>query len=258
MILKTFIYTIFLSASISLSSQIIETDNFSTVLEHCDENTLLVCDVDNTLIESSQHLGSVSWKDYMLIKAENSGYTKKESEELQEKFWNFLQPFLRVHLVEDEIKDIVLQAKKKGTLVLAITERKVQEFCDTKKQLRSVHLAFSSFGKKKSENSLFYKKGILFSKSNKKGESLISFLQTIQKQPTKIVFIDDSSMNVYEVHSLLEKNTIPCVAIRYAKTDSQTGNFSPFIADLQWYALPKYLSNDDAFRLLKQKLKKET
>ena len=261
MFLKKLLSLIFLSTTIYLSSEIVESDDFSVVMEHCEEDTLLVCDLDNTLIESSQHLGSISWKDYILFKSENCGHTKKESEEMQAKFWQFIQPFLRARLVEDSIQNTLVELKKKGVSVLAITERHPEEFAHTKKQLNSVNLKMSSFGKKRSisvNEPALYSKGILFCGNNKKTQSLISFLKTLKKAPKKIVYIDDLAFNIVEVNNFFKNEDTPCVAIRYAKTDERCDNFSPFVSDLQWYVLPKYLSDEDAYKMLNQKLADKT
>ena len=42
-------------------SQIIETKKMSTILNHIDDNTLVVFDVDNTLIEPKSLIGGVAW-----------------------------------------------------------------------------------------------------------------------------------------------------------------------------------------------------
>ena len=70
---------------------IFESGRLEDITAHVGEDTWVFLDVDNTLIESSQHLGSAQWRNHIRKKADAAGYRNEEQELVLDKFWFFVQ-----------------------------------------------------------------------------------------------------------------------------------------------------------------------
>ena len=57
---------------------IFETDRFENILSYVDAHTLVVVDIDNTLIHSKTMLGSAQWYYDLVNQSIQKGYTKEE------------------------------------------------------------------------------------------------------------------------------------------------------------------------------------
>ena len=65
----------FLCSFLEAKSLIKETNDFAHVLTYLEEDTLFVFDLDNTLIETAQHLGSDQWVSHQLDYLMKQGLT---------------------------------------------------------------------------------------------------------------------------------------------------------------------------------------
>ncbi len=79
--IERFLYGCFL-APLPLLSTILESDRIADLQIHSDRETLVFCDIDNTLFESAMHMGSIQWSRYMTKKAEKAGYSAEEADEI--------------------------------------------------------------------------------------------------------------------------------------------------------------------------------
>lgn len=98
--------------SASLGATTLETGTFHQLLEYADVDTLFCIDVDNTLIESSQHLGSAQWRNHVRSKIRGAGYPEAELDDILEHFWCFVQPYVVARLVEPGVPAVLDQLKQ--------------------------------------------------------------------------------------------------------------------------------------------------
>src|ERR1700730_17206948 len=79
-----------------LIGKIIETDLFEEVINHLSPNTIVFCDLDNTLIEASQQFGSVQWGDNYRRKLIDSGESSEKAEEIVHNLWLKMLPIIEM------------------------------------------------------------------------------------------------------------------------------------------------------------------
>src|SRR6267154_3359893 len=100
-----------------------ESNQIEDVLPNVKTETWVLIDVDNTLIASSMHLGSVQWRGHIRNKAQNAGYSASESEAILDQFWLFVQPFISVGLVDPGTLTLLQNLQESKTPVFALTAR---------------------------------------------------------------------------------------------------------------------------------------
>jgi len=230
-----------------------ESDRMEDILSHVDVETWVLIDIDNTLIESSMHLGSVQWRTHISEKAGDAGYNALESEAILDKFWLFVQPFIPVRLVDPNAPAVIQNLQNLKIPVLALTARDSFELEHTQRQIDSVKVFFSSGFPEKillpAAYPALHERGVIYCGENSKGAALVAFFQATSQIPKKVVFVDDKWEQVQKLEIELEKLNIDFVGVRFSRADERVKAFDPAIADLQWSLLPKIVTDDEALEL---------
>lgn len=224
-----------------LSADILEMEHLRDIRCHIDPETIVVFDIDNTLLEAEDHLGSVAWGDFIARELESKGISKEEAQEVVSIFWRTVQPHIQVKAVDGEAGQIIHEMQDQKVKVMCLTARMPQELLCTLKQLDAIGVNIQETAPvADSAEMIFnrkalYSNGILFATPfNKKSEVFISFLK-INKLPYKrVIFVDDKQSHVLDLQEALEREGIDCVAIRFAGADNRVKQFDPVAAELQW------------------------
>lgn len=213
-------------------------------------NTLILFDIDDTLIDAPYMLASKAWRSY-IVKA-----TKEIDPDLN---WHdilsyHLARYYPVHPVETLTSQYVHDLQSKGHVLCGLTSRERQLWYDmpqkgidvlTVHQLRSVHVDFHNQRLENVYPDLSrdpeYFHGIFFCNLEPKGNFLSHLLQSASERPVKILFIDDKRSQVESVDTALQELGIPHECYLYTATDEKVKAFNPLIANIQLYAF--YQSN---------------
>ena len=227
-----------------------ETNQMSDILSHVDSETWVIFDVDNTLIESSLHLGSAQWRGHIRKKALDLGYTDAESEKILDNFWKFVQPLIPVRLVDKKTESIIKQLKEDGVVTLALTAREPDEVEHTERQLEEVNISFSNDVVKENlflstSHPGLLKNNVVYCGENTKSEAVLAFFKELGLLPKKVVFVDDKWDQIYDVEKALSILGVENICIRFGGADERVSSFSSEIADLQWGFLPKIVSDEE-------------
>jgi FMN phosphatase YigB (HAD superfamily) len=246
--------------NLDAKSHLKETNDITHVAEYLEEHTLFVFDLDNTLIETAQHLGSDQWFSYQLESHLAQGLSIEETLEQILPKLSYVYNKTDLRLVDPCIPDLLKRMKQKHVHMIGLTKRDPKFAKRTIEQLESVHIDFSqtahfkeSFVFDELKGSL-YQNGVIFIAENgDKGPHMEAFLKRLSKMPKKIVMIDDKLSHVESVSRAVEKLNIPFVGIRYGAADERVKNFDPEVADLQWNFLHKIISDEEALHLMELK-----
>lgn len=228
-----------------------ESDKLEDILPYIEEDTWVLIDVDNTLIESTMHLGSAQWRPHLRQKVRDAGWQGSQEEMVIDRFWLFVQPFIPVRPVDPETSFLVSTLQESGVPVYALTARDFVETFHTREQLNSVGIDLSSqmfpeaIFLHASGLSLF-DKGVIYSGDNSKFEALNALFEEMGQSPKKVIFVDDKWDQVEKMESKLEKMGIEYVGIRFSRADSRVASFDPMIADFQFSLLPYLISDEEA------------
>lgn len=200
-----------------------------------DKDTLVVFDIDNTLIRQNSLIGTHQWGDHIRDSAIKKGISPSKAAEMQHAAFASVQPYVQVVKVEDDI-DIVLKHLQKNRIShFALTARVPELKNVTFKQLQSLNLQFEkSFPEQKNKAVVkdFYYKGLIFSGSTPKGEILKTIMQNSQRQYKKVIFIDDRKYNLDSIESSLQDDPIELITLRYGGADLFVKSFNPDLANV--------------------------
>lgn len=248
------------STLVAAEHLIVETNTFSDVKKYLEDDVLIILDIDNTLIEPTQGLGSDQWA-WSRVKALSAkGVPEPEAFAQTMEEWREIHARTGVRSLESMTPEIIQDLQAKGYPMMALTTRAPEDAAITSRELHEVgiDLARTSVLDHSLELSLKrkaqFKEGILFiSLDNKKGVALKEFLNKIGYHPKKLIFVDDKLSHIKDVEAACDSLDINYVGIRYAAADEHVKAFDPQIAELQRFFLHHILSDEDAALLKKEK-----
>src|SRR5687768_551444 len=212
------------------------------IMPHVDRDTLVVFDIDNTLIEPTQTLGSDQWFYHLMqkVKAEEKLDDERAIDRAME-IWNAVQLDTQVRAVESDTPALIRELQRKEVATFALTARTLDSAEVTKKQLRSIGVDFAARPIHRGDldfalaSPARFTGGILFvGEKNAKGDVLLAFLAKVGLRPKRVLFIDDKEKNVASVERSLSTAQIPHVVFRYGAADSRVARFRPDVADMQY------------------------
>jgi hypothetical protein len=208
------------------------------ILPHVEPGVLVVFDIDNTVVEPVQTLGSDQWFYHLMQRV-------KEEEKLDDEhaidrameIWNAVQKDTEVRAVESDTPALIRDLQKGGIDVIALTARTLDSAEITKAQLRSIGVDFGG--------------AIVFAGEKQgKGDVLVTFMKKTGRKPKRVLFIDDKEKNVESVDRSLTAASIPHLVFRYGAADERVAKFRADVADMQYRWWRHILSDDAAQDLL--------
>lgn len=236
-----------------------ESPAMALVEQLASDDTLVVFDLDNTLIEPVQTLGSDQWYYHLVAQLQAQGRDETQAHAEANAIWNRVQLATAVRPVEADTPDRVARLQARGLRVMALTARTQDVSSLTARQLESVGytLAKSAFGRDElvldADAGEIYREGVLYvGEHASKGQALLAFLAKVGVTPARVVFVDDKEKHARSVDATLTAAGIPVVAIRYGAADARVRAFDPAVADLQYKAWSRLLSDEEARELLGQ------
>ncbi len=243
----------------SAAALVTETNDLAHAFTYLEEDTLYVFDLDNTLIESAQHLGSDQWFSHHFDHCiKNEGLNPDEALAKVLPAFIEVQKRTEMRLVDPAIPDLLYQMQKKNVSMIGLTKRDPRLSDRTIEQIAPLHIDFSKTAHVNEElifeelDGTMLKKGIIFvGQRIEKGPALMAYLKKLKKMPKRIVVIDDKLGNIENISKTIEPLGINFIGIRYGGADERVKSFNPKIAELQWEHFHKILSDEQALHLLK-------
>jgi Protein of unknown function (DUF2608) len=235
-----------------LQAEIIEADSIHDIRHHIDPETLVIFDIDNTLMEPSQTLGSDQWFYHRIESFKAKGMDQQSALEKSLSEWMSVQSITKVKVVEEGTVELIKRLQNEGYTVMGLTTRGLGLSTRTIFQLDSLNINLTTTAPTHEEvffmnnHGVLFRGGILFTAGTHKGVALAKFLHLIEKAPDNIVFINDKWSNIREVEVICEKYQVPFIGLRYSYVDEKVANFNQEVADLQWDSFGKILSDEEA------------
>ncbi|MDP0561373.1 MAG: DUF2608 domain-containing protein [Candidatus Endonucleobacter sp. (ex Gigantidas childressi)] len=236
----------------SPTSVIIEIHNISSLKSHISPNTLILFDIDNTLIEPVQTLASDQWFCWRIEHYESLGNKHPEALDMALMEWSAAVNMTKVKEVEPSAHELIEYLQSNNYIVMGLTTRSPSLSTATIKQLKSVQIQLLQTAPSKEEviflnpREVIYKNGILFTAGTNKGNALLNLFTLInQKLPEKVLFINDKKSHLKQVQQACEDNNISFIGLRYDYLDRKVQEFSQDIAEYQLQHFSKLLSDDE-------------
>ena len=226
-------------------AEIRETSRMSEVIKAVDTKTLLIFDLDNTVIEPTNQLGSDQWYYFLERKyREIDGLDGDQAYKKAMHVWNRTQDVIKMKPVENDVPKLLRQAQARGIKTIGLTARTLDVAATTLRQLASIDVDLSKGSIHKpdieirSKDLARYTGGILFvGDRNVKGEVLTQFLKLIKHEPKRIVFVDDKLKHVQSVEAAMKELKIPYIGFRYGAADEKVKALNDDMKDLKLFAL---------------------
>jgi hypothetical protein len=241
----------------SVCAEIVQIRNIDECKDLIKPEMLLVFDIDNTIMEPVQLLGSDQWFSYQIEENIKRGMSKQEGVMLALGQWVSIQNKTKVKPVELSTAQFIENLQKGGWKVMGLTTRGLEMATKTLEQLKSIGIDFDRAAPFSQEiifehiQGAVYRGGVLFSIGTNKGPLLFQFFKQTGYQPKKIFFVDDKEKYLRDVENHCAERQIPFVGIRYGFLDEKVKNLRPELASEQWKCFGNLISDAEAEAHLK-------
>ncbi|OQW54427.1 MAG: hypothetical protein A4S09_05990 [Proteobacteria bacterium SG_bin7] len=226
---------------ISASAASYEIRQMNQILKHIDKDTLVVLDVDNTIAESVQTIGSVQWQEHEVEKAKEQGLSTNQALERSLRKFIAVSYVSLMRPVEPATPTLLRNIQQKSAGVMALTARPAELLARTRFLLGKLGIDLSlarpidgNLQTVAKEQSI-YSKGILaVGATNDKGEMLKWLISQNGFVPfKKVVFVDDKVKYTKSISTALDSLGVINDVFRYGAADQRVKSFDPALADEQ-------------------------
>jgi hypothetical protein len=255
--MKTLVSIILIPCTI-LFSEIYEIKQIHEIHIHLHQDQLVIFDIDNTLMEPIQQLGSDQWFRYRIKEHQNKGMDYASALERTLPEWTAIQNITRVKPVEQNTAKCVHELQTKKYSVMGLTTRGLGIATRTVEQLMTIGIDLSITAPATEEKffmndgGVLFRKGILFTAGTHKGKALKKFLNLIKFQPKSMLFINDKMENLKEVEMMCTEEHIPFTGLRYGFLDEKIKKFRKDLVDVQFDHFGHILSDEAAEAILER------
>ncbi len=230
-----------LASLCSMQAEIIETAHFCDLQKHITKDTLVILDIDDTLLITEQMLGCDEWFMTRLAHWQETGLSKQDSLERSLAEWEAVRHLTRMQIVENGTDSIVGAMQSDGYTVMGLSTQGLALATRTKQQLRDNNIDLSKTSPHKTDecvnvsgHTALYRSGILFTSGCPKGEALFLLLDKIGYTAKRIVFINDKATHLQDVEAVAQEKGVPFIGLRYSYSDAKKKAFDPKIANYQF------------------------
>jgi FMN phosphatase YigB (HAD superfamily) len=216
-----FLYTL---ANFSILAEIIEIKQFHEILAYVIPGSLVLLDIDNTLLEphtDNNHIGSDQWFTYLIR-------TQPSFEDALNLYCSTIL-ITQMQVSEASIPQIVCSIQEHA-VVLGFTMRSIILAPITVQELKQngviltntlVDKGFMVNGK----NPVMVYHDIIFCQGQKNGTTLFTVLDAYQIKPTTVVMVDDKRHYLESVERECEKLGIRFIGLRYGYLDEKVATY---------------------------------
>ncbi len=223
-----------------LTAQIIKTSSIQDIREEITDNTLVLFNIAEVLMDTETSLGTQAWRKFIRVRLDSK---------LHDELTLFVFENVPPKCPEPSTPQLINELQSEGIVTLAFTSRGRNEWYAsqvpnvdliTEKLLLQIGIDFSKT--QLSEELLllpslfaeFYHAGVIYATNTReKGELLLEIFERTGYRPSKIVFVDDKVDSLIAVEKTPSSLNIPFVGYAYSRTSKDHANFDPLVANIQ-------------------------
>lgn len=234
-------------------------------LSALDKNTLVIFDVDNTLLtrtdpgERGYMVQRANAKTILSLYNKNAELYRLLDKKTRDCLWSSYLNSDSLMLIDPQAPIIIKKLQEQGVKVIALTNALTGKLCyipslvdariaELQQNGIDFDTPFPSFSQIDFTQYNFdgrhpvYKQGILLtSLACSKGELLKTFFKTVSWKPTRVIMFDDEEGNILSVKKALQELAIPFQGFVYAGAERHLpAFFDPQLAEFQLQYLMKY------------------
>lgn len=226
---------------------ILDTTTIESVLENISTpETLVIFDVDNTLVTPGRELGSDAWISWMARQQMEQGKNATDAIKNLFALFSHVHDHIDVYPVEQKTSSVLQALKGQAINTITLTGRPHFMVDRTNTQLNMLGYEFNIpevLGRKQTIAMSYpvgIGNGIICSGINDKGCTVDQVFQHIgYTMPRSIIFVDDKKSCIESVGQTCSKYGIDYIGIRYGHLDAKISRFSESQAQQQ---LDEFLS----------------
>lgn len=207
---------------------IYQSNNIRDILKYCTYNTWILFDLDNTVCEPIQDLGSDQWFTSFFEYAATVTLDKAEAFSLVITVYDAVQQHVSHRAVEPGIVRLIYLLQEAGVPVLGLTARSNRITERTLQQLGEIGIDFSRYWGKahidlsvEGKQTPVFHNGIIFCDGLDKGKCFKSFSDYIDFFPPAVVMADDKEKHLHAVNKVVENAGGSFVGLRYGYLDEK-------------------------------------
>ncbi|MDP1835923.1 MAG: DUF2608 domain-containing protein [Chlamydiales bacterium] len=225
---------------LTLNAEIIETPHFKELKNFTSQDTLLVLDIDDTLLITKQMLGCDEWFTRRVVDLTHAGLPHKAAMAKAIGEWEGIRQLTQMELVEAGTESIIHQLQAQGFKIMGLTTQGLALSTCTIGHLREVDIDLARTAPAEHDHyflnglGVLYHKGILFTSGTPKGAALVRLLDHIGYKPSAVVFINDKASHLKDLQSHLEERGIKFIGLRYSYSDARKAAYCHKIAHIQF------------------------
>jgi hypothetical protein len=222
-------------------AEVRELSHMAEAVRFADPRTLVVFDLDNTVLEAKQMLGSDQFFGYLMDLAKAQGLDEARAKEWALGKASYVQPRTAVQAVEVQTPAFIHGLQRAGIAVMALTSRPAGWAASTLRQVRSLDVDFRPTAPHLYTPAMeavgHFTDGVFFlTKNSNKGAAMLEILKQQPRTWNKILFIDDKAGNVASVEQALATTTLAHLSVRYGAADAKVASFRGDVARCEWQA----------------------
>lgn len=220
----------------TVRAEVREIASMAAIVPELAPETLLVFDIDNTLVEPIGNIGSDQWYYYVEKAYRREGLDEAAAAAKTAEVWTKTLGTVKVKPVEALTPILIREQQKRGLQIMALTARGAEDAQATFEQLKAIGVDLTASAVRKddlaTERKGLYSRGVFFvGEGPNKGETLIAFLKKIGLRPAKVVFIDDKPRHAKNVDAALTAAGIASVSFRYGAADAKVRSFNEIMSE---------------------------
>lgn len=237
--------TLITQISLPAFAEVRETNHMTEALAPVQVNDIVVFDLDNTVLEAMQTIGSDQWFEHQVKNYKAQGFDDASAVQKSAHDFTLVHQVARIQPVEAITPSLIRNLQKKGITVIGLTARPNEQQDLSVREVRSIGVDFRATHVADIGNALAdfpgsaYKEGILFANGQNKGALLISVLREAGLTHKRVIFVDDKVKNVTNMDDALTPAGLESISFRYGAADAKVKAFDPKIADRQFAAFQK-------------------
>ncbi len=220
---------------------IIETDHFHEILSHANADTLILLDIDDTLLIAPQMLGTDEWLNHQTQERKKTGMAPSEAFAKSLAEWEAVRHITAMELVEPGINTVIHSLQALGIPVMGLTTQNITLATRTAHHLKEHQLDLSLSAPfyenhclKIDRRNVFYVDGVLHTSGASKADSIFALCDKVGYFPKRILLIDDKASHLKDMERAAEKRQIEFVGLRYAFSDARKNAFCPHVSHYQF------------------------
>ncbi len=226
----------FLLLAVSARAELREITTMADIVPAIDTATIVVFDIDNTLVEPVGQLGSDQWYYYLVKAYQRDGMTADAAETKAGEVWSKTIATVKVKPVEAITPDLIRAQQKRGVKVMALTARGPEDAATTFAQLKAIGVDLTLTtpykGELKTPEKGLFSHGVFFQgDAPSKGQTLVAFFKKTGLKPKRVVFADDKPKHAISVEKSVREAGIPVISFRYGATDAKVNFFNSMMEE---------------------------